>query len=85
MGIVIGRLVDRITQFAKSRSEDEWHAFVRERFENVRILIRDNGEKAAVLGFGLGILIVFFFKIFVVLLVLAIAAYSTILILSDSH
>ncbi len=82
---MIGRLVDRITQFAKSRSEDEWHTFARERFENLRILIRDNGEKAAVLGFGLGILIVFFFKIFVVLLVLAIAAYSTILILSDSH
>lgn len=84
MRILIGRLVDRITQFARSRSEKEWHVYARERFENVRILIRDNGEKSAVLGFGLGIGIVFFFEVFVVLLVLAIAAYSTILILADS-
>jgi hypothetical protein len=41
-------------------------------------------EKAEDLGFGLAKLIVFFFKFFVVLLVLAIAAYSTILILADS-
>lgn len=74
----------RITEFAQSRSEEEWRAYSRERLLYVREIIRQNGEKAAVLGFGLGILIVVFFKLFIVLLMLAIAAYSTILILADS-
>ncbi len=74
----------RITEFAQSRTEGEWRAYLRERLLYVREIIRQNGEKAAVLGFGLGILIVLFFKLFIVLLMLAIAAYSTILILADS-
>jgi hypothetical protein len=50
----------------------------------LRELIRENGEKAAVVGFVLGIFIVVFFKLFVVLVMLLVAAYSTILIIADS-
>jgi hypothetical protein len=77
--------MERITKFAKSRTEDEWRAYVRERFEDLRILIRDNGEKAAVVGFVLGIGIMLFFKLFIILAVVAVAVYSTILIIADSE
>jgi hypothetical protein len=82
---VIGRVIDRITEFARSRSEDEWREYIRERFEFVRNLVRENGEKAAILGFVLGIGLVIFFKLFVLLLVVAVGVYSTILILADGR
>jgi len=82
---VIGRVIDRITEFARSRSEVEWREYIRERFEFVRNLVRENGEKAAILGFVLGIGLVIFFKLFVLLLVVAVGVYSTILILADGR
>ncbi len=82
---MIGRVIDRITEFARSRSEDEWREYIRERFEFVRNLVRENGEKAAILGFVLGIGLVIFFKLFVLLLVVAVGVYSTILILADGR
>jgi hypothetical protein len=78
-------VIDRITEFARSRSEDEWREYIRERFEFVRNLVRENGEKAAILGFVLGIGLVIFFKLFVLLLVVAVGVYSTILILADGR
>ena len=82
---MIGRVIDRITEFARSRSEVEWREYIRERFEFVRNLVRENGEKAAILGFVLGIGLVIFFKLFVLLLVVAVGVYSTILILADGR
>ena len=76
--------MNRITEFARTRSEDEWRAYAGEQMRHLRHSIRDNGEKAAVLGFALGIFIVVFFKLFVVLLMLSVAAYCTVLILADS-
>jgi hypothetical protein len=78
-------VIDRITEFARSRSEVEWREYIRERFEFVRNLVRENGEKAAILGFVLGIGLVIFFKLFVLLLVVAVGVYSTILILADGR
>jgi hypothetical protein len=83
-GDVLRGVVGRITEFAKSRTDDEWRAYTRQLLLQLRELIRENGEKAALLGFILGIFIVVFFKLFVVLIMLAIAAYSTILIIADS-
>lgn len=77
--------MERITKFAKSRTEDEWRAYVRERLEDLRLLIRDNGEKAAIVGFAFGMGIILFFKLFIILAVVSVAVYSTILIIAGSE
>ena len=50
----------------------------------LRDFVRDNGEKAALSAFGLGIVVVLFFKLFVVVVALAALAFLTLLWLSES-
>jgi hypothetical protein len=73
-----------ITQFARSRSSDEWKAFLWQKFDDLRIAVRDNGEKAAFAAFAVGIFVVLFFKLFLILVALGGLAFLTILWLSDS-
>jgi hypothetical protein len=53
--------------------------------DTVRRYIQDNGERAAVLGFIFGILIVMFLKLALILGVFAVIAYQLLLMLADEE
>jgi hypothetical protein len=73
-----------ITQFARSRSSDEWKSLAWQRMDDLRITVRENGEKAAVVAFGVGIVVVVFFKLFLILSAVAALSFLTILWLSET-
>lgn len=77
------RIIDHITQFARSRTQAEWNELVHGKLVELRTFVRENGEKAAGLGFVLGILIVLFIKPFIVLVAMVALVYLTILALAD--
>jgi len=78
------RLIDHITQFARSRSPEEWKLLVYKKIDELRVWVREHGEKAALGAFGLGICIVIFFKLFVGLFALVALIYLTIITISES-
>lgn len=77
-------ILNDITRFARSRSSDEWKSFAREKLDDLRVSVRENGEKAAVIGFGVGIVVVLFFKLFLALAAISVLAFLTLLWLADS-
>ena len=77
------RIIDHITQFARSRTQAEWNELAYGKLVELRTFVRENGEKAAAIGFALGILIVLFIKPFIVLTALAALVYLTILAIAD--
>lgn len=77
-------IVKDITEFARSRSAEGWKTLARDRFEELRISVRENGEKSALAAFGIGIFVVLFFKLFLILVALAALSFLTILWLAES-
>jgi hypothetical protein len=77
-------IVKDITEFARSRSAEGWKILARERYDELRISVRENGEKSALLAFGVGILVVLFFKLFLIVVALAALSFFTILWLAES-
>jgi hypothetical protein len=77
-------VVKGITEFARSRSAEGWKALAREKFEDLRVAVQENGEKSAVVAFVVGVLVVFFFKLFLILVALAALSFLTILWLAES-
>jgi hypothetical protein len=73
-----------ITEFARSRSSEGWKALATEKLDTLRIVVRENGEKSALLAFGIGIIVVLFFKLFLIVVALAALSFLTILWLSES-
>jgi hypothetical protein len=80
----MGNLVKDITEFARSRSAEEWKALASERYQQLRVGVRENGEKSALLAFGIGILVVLFFKLFLIVVAVAALSFLTILWLAES-
>jgi hypothetical protein len=72
-----------ITKFARSRSTEEWRTLASDTYDQLRIAIRDNGEKSALVAFGVGILIAIFFKLFLLLVALAALSFLTLLWLAE--
>ena len=87
--MVVGRgtmrnILKDITEFARSRSAEGWKTLARERYEDLRIAVRENGEKSALAAFGIGIVVVLFFKLFLIFVALAALSFLTILWLAES-
>ena len=87
--MVVGRgtmrnILKDITEFARSRSAEGWKTLARERCDDLRIAVRENGEKSALAAFGIGIVVVLFFKLFLILVALAALSFLTILWLAES-
>ncbi len=87
--MVVGRgtmrnILKDITEFARSRSAEGWKTLARERYDDLRIAVRENGEKSALAAFGIGIVVVLFFKLFLILVALAALSFLTILWLAES-
>lgn len=72
-----------ITEFARSRTAEEWKTLASERYDQLRITVRENGEKSALVAFGVGILVVIFFKLFLILVALAALSFLTLLWLAE--
>jgi hypothetical protein len=77
-------IVRDITQFARSRSSDEWKRLALDKLDDLRIAVRDNGERAAIAAFVVGIVVVLFFKLFLIVSAVAALSFLTILWLSES-
>lgn len=73
-----------ITQFARSRSSEEWKRLTLGKLEILRVGVRENGEVAAIVAFAVGVVVVLFFKLFLILLAVAVLSFLTILWLSEA-
>jgi hypothetical protein len=73
-----------ITEFARSRSAEDWKTLASDTYDQLRITVRDNGEKSALVAFGVGILVVSFFKLFLILVALSALSLLTLLWLAES-
>ncbi len=78
-------MIKQLRDLIKSRSKGEWRRYFRMQIDTVRRYIQDNGERAAVLGFIFGILIVMFLKLALILGVFAVIAYQLLLMLADEE
>jgi len=82
---MVREILGRITEFACSRTPTEWWNLIHEAIERVRVLVRDNGEKAAIVGFGLGMLLIIFFKLIVLLFVVGALVFLSLVAISEHH
>lgn len=78
-------MFDAIIKSIRARSTEEWKSFFVGKLEELRTYVQTHGEKAAVLGFVLGIFLVIFYKLVLVFACLAVVAFQLLLIISDSE
>ena len=71
-----------LIDFAGSRTQQEWNEVFQGRFEGVRTFVRENGEISAVVGFGVGIAMVLFFKLFLLLFCMLALSYLVLTIMA---
>ena len=76
--------VDKMVAAIRSKSKREWQQFFEERMSMARDYLRANGEQGALIGFGVGIFIVLFFKLALLIACLLGLAYLLIQIIADS-
>jgi hypothetical protein len=77
-------MFDGILKSIRAKSRAEWQAHLHGKVSFLRDYVRENGERAAVLGFLLGVFLVIFYKLALVLVCLAVVGYQLLLIMSDS-
>jgi hypothetical protein len=70
----------QISQKIKSRTQAQWKQLFAAQYQQARGFIRENGEVAALIGFVLGVALVFFFKLFFFAALLLALAYLLILV-----
>jgi ABC-type protease/lipase transport system fused ATPase/permease subunit len=76
--------MERITSAIRSRTKQEWEQYFSNLLNQVREFVKAEGEKAALIGFSLGIFIVIFYKLAIVLACLGLVVHQLILIISES-
>jgi hypothetical protein len=57
------RLIDEAKRIIRSKTKDEWQGWFGAQLAAARTYIQDNGEKAALAGFLVGIFIILFYII----------------------
>jgi hypothetical protein len=77
---MFSNLIEKI----KSRSSSEWNDLIRSRVLELRDFVRTNGEVAAAIGFCVGISFILMFKLWLLLIGLAIVVYALVLLIADS-
>ena len=78
-------MLNAIIESIRARSREDWQSLFRTRLEELRTYVQTHGEKAALIGFLLGIFLVIFYKLVLVLACLMIVAYQLVLIISESE
>jgi hypothetical protein len=67
----------------RRRTKAQWQGYFKDQLEAARSYLRENGEKAALLGFILGILIITFYKLALFISCVALIAYQLVLIIAE--
>ena len=52
-------------RFIRTRSREQWQQWATDRYEILRAWIKDNGEKASLVAFALGIALVLLYKLII--------------------
>jgi hypothetical protein len=73
-----------ITDTIRSRTRSEWESYFKDRMRRIREYSQANGEKAALAGFFLGMVVVIFFKLALIVACVTVIAWQLVLILSES-
>jgi hypothetical protein len=76
-------MFERITDNIRARSRSEWEAYFKGRLNWVREYSQENGEKAAVAGFLLGILVVVFYQVALIVACVTAVVCQLILIMAE--
>jgi hypothetical protein len=71
-----------LVDFAGARTQQEWNEFFRGQVYGLRAFVRENGEVAALVGFGVGIALALFFKLFLFLFCLLALSYLVLIIMA---
>ena len=82
---MITELPRHITKFACSRTPGQWWGLIFDGIEKGRVLVRENGEKAAIFGFVFGMALIMLFKLFVVLFAIAALVFLSLVAISEHH
>lgn len=82
---MITEIPRHITKFACARTPAQWWGLVFDGVEKIRLLIRENGEKAAVFGFVFGMALIMLFKVFVVLAALVALVFLSLVAISEHY
>jgi hypothetical protein len=72
-----------LRELIRSRDQAEWRAAFNEWITNTRIFVQENGEKALILGFLLGIFIVMLFKLFIFVACFAALGYLLVMVIAE--
>jgi hypothetical protein len=67
----------------RRKTKAEWQEYFKGQLEASRSYVRENGEKAALLGFILGTLIITFYKLALFLSCLALISYQLVMIVAE--
>jgi len=73
-------VIDKVVDLIRRRRKSEWQDFFQAYIAAVRDFFRSSGEKGALVGFGIGIVLVLFFK-FVLLMACVVALVYLLLII----
>lgn len=69
-----------IGNFINQRAKAQWQQLLREKWTNVRIFVQEHGEISALLGFGIGVFVVLFYKVFALIACILMLAYLTVML-----
>lgn len=69
-----------IGNFINQRTKAQWQQLLREKWTNVRIFVQEHGEISALLGFGIGVFVVLFYKVFALIACILMLAYLTVML-----
>jgi hypothetical protein len=72
-----------LRELIRSKNQAQWRATFNDWITTVRIFVQENGEKALILGFILGVIIVMFFKLFILVSCLSALAYLVVMVVAD--
>ena len=65
-------MIPTLKEIIRSKSREGWSEFLREKVTDARIWIQENGEKAALVTFVVGLTAALLFKLFIFLIVAAV-------------
>ncbi len=73
----------RLGNTIKSKSRSEWEAYFKGKLSWLREYSQSNGEKAAIVGFLLGVAVVLFYKVALIIACITVVLCQLVLILSE--
>jgi hypothetical protein len=76
--------MQRIIGLIRSKSREEWNQVVVDKVEQARDYVRSQGERAALIAFGLGVFLVIFYRLVIIVACIVLVAHQLALIVADT-